>query len=245
MAYVLVQQATTLGGGLTTMEATFASLQTAGNFNAGLLAASSNTSVVTVVSVADTELNHVGSGTTYAVPSPSLINDGQGGIGAVAYAENIAAAAAGTNVVTCTLSAPNDGGSYDQWTIVEFSGVATSGSLDTSNGVSYSNPGTRIPYSLTLTTGTASDLVLAAAIGDFGAFTVGTVSGTTANLISNAEGQGSLSEYGTSGSPGSVVVTIANTDDAYIFVAAAFSNTPSATFVPLAPNSPLFFGSPF
>ena len=188
MAYVLVQQATTLGGGLTTMAATFASLQTAGNFNAGLLAAASNTSTVTVVSVADTKLNHEGgSGTTYAVPSPSLITDGNGGIGAVAYAENIAAAAAGTNVVTCTLSAPNDGGSYDQWTIVEFSGVATSGSLDTSNGVSYSNPGTRIPYSLTLTTGTASDLVLAAAIGDYGAFTVGTVSGTTANLISNAE----------------------------------------------------------
>jgi hypothetical protein len=215
MSYVLKQSVTTLNGGAT-QTATYASAQTAGNFNAALVNFFTNTSLTpTITSVKDSKNNGVSA--TYQVQAGASTNDGQGSRAAVYSAGNIVAAGAGTNIVTCVSQADTTFGNF---TISEFSGVATCS--DPSDGAksAFQNIGATTLPTTTIPTSTVSDLVLSTCTGDNGQTAAGTVSGVTATSFA-LNGNPIVQQWGV-GKSTSVVVNAHSTDDAWIIAAAAF-----------------------
>ena len=146
---------------------------------------------------------------TYTAPAGSNLggsttlptNVGQGVL-AIAYAYNIVSAA--TNPVTAVLSNDNCGSDYSYLSISEFSGVlATSDPYDTS-GNNFSN--SNVIPSLTLTAGAAGDLVIVSATEPTP--DCPNISGVLATQLTPGldSPAGVSSQYGTSGSAGSVPI---------------------------------------
>lgn len=204
------------------MTATFASAMTAGNLIVAVVAFFGGASVPTIVQIVDTKLN--GSGGKYIAPAngSATLGSGDNVIAAVFYAFNIAAATAGTNVVT--LTGTNVAG-FAQLTICEFSstgGLFTTDPLDIANNSTQVFGGASATATVTLTTTAASRLCVGVGIGDNGLTAVGTIAGSAANLLSNAGGNGCTSEYGTSAAGTSVACTLQPNDDGWAMAFAAF-----------------------
>jgi hypothetical protein len=232
VSFALVQHAVTVGSSTAIITATYANAQTAGNLNECHWYEFSNTSSVALVSVVDTELNGVAG--TYTATAG--FTDGAGDIAGIAFAANIAAAGAGVNTVTMTLSAAADGGgTYDRFCICEWSGAATVSPLDGNTTTSSS------PNNYTLTTGGANDLIVALCVGNDNQPTLGTIAGVTATAIDGGGGTLVLSQFGVGGAAGSQTITFSG-PAAGLAIAAAFKPAAGGPFVP---NDPIFYSMNF
>lgn len=210
------------------MTATFASAMTAGNLIVAVVAFFGGASAPTITQIVDSKGN--GSGGLYILPAngSATLSGTDNILAAVFYAFNIAAATAGSNVVT--LTGTNVAG-FAQLTICEFSstgGPFATDPLDIANNSKQSFGGTVQAPTVTLTTTGASRLCVGVATGDVGQTAVGTIAGSAANLLSNTGGNGCVSEYGTSSSGTSVVCTTQPNDDGWTLAFAAFKQPGAA-----------------
>lgn len=172
---------------------------------------------------------------TYRAPSGSNLggsttlptNVGQGTL-TIAYAYNIAAAGANVNTVSAVLSNDNCGSDYSYLSISEFSGVATVSDPYDTSGNSFSN--SNVVPSLTLTTSAAGDLVIVSATEPTP--DCPDISGTLGSQLTPGidSPAGVSSQYGTSGSAGSVAVGGGTwtTQDGWAMVALALKAPGSA-----------------
>lgn len=177
-AFVQTANSGTPSGSTTSKTATFASAQSAGNLNVVVISFgnASATSISNVISsVTDSK------GNTYAAANAFLSCQsvtGSDALGQIIYcAPGIAAATAGSNVVTVNLSLARD---FFTVVLLEYSGLATSSPVDVTAGTKADSPSaaTASTGSLT-TTATGEALVSAFAFFDGPATTTNLTAGFT------------------------------------------------------------------
>jgi uncharacterized protein YciI len=203
----------------TTVPVTFVSAQAAGDLN--IVVVGWNDVTQTVKSVVDSK------GNTYSLAVGPTLNTSGGVTQSIYYAKNIAAAAAGSNIVTVTFSAA---ATYPDVRIVEYSGVNT---LDVSAGTTGSSA---TSSSGAATTTVANELV-------FGANTVVTLttaagSGFTSRLISAPDGDIAEDKIVTAASSNTATATIGS--GAWVMQMATFyagSSGPAPTVTSVSPNN--------
>jgi hypothetical protein len=179
MSILLVQSVTVTGNGSTSHALTFAGAQTAGNCNVmvsmAYRAAGVGGAGPVVTNVVDSKGNGHASGPSYEIPTNGAGEDTTVGAGwGAAYAWNIAAAGAGTNVVTVTTSVTDDGQNYNQYTACEFSGVgASSDPIVGANSAQNDSGSTTTPTVVISATAPSGSLAVTVSAGDAERFRAG------------------------------------------------------------------------
>lgn len=230
MAIVLVQSASsTTTTGNTTMAATFASPITAGNWLGAVAVVFGGSGTPSFTQVADSKGNGVSG--KYVLPASGSIISTPNATGcAIYYAENVVAAAAGADTVTLT---GTNISAFCLFTVCEFSGIATSGSIDVANGASQNDGGASTTPTVNLVTTTANDLFIGGCIGDNGQTVAGTVGGVAATLLSNGGGNGDITQYLISAlAAGTRAFASGNADDGWTIIGAAFKPAGAAPAIP-------------
>lgn len=199
-----------------TLAASFSSAQTAGNLNVVFVAWSDATTTVT--SVSDSKGNSYQLAASHASSSLGMTQS-------IYYASNIAAASAGANTVTVTLSGST---SYPDLRIAEYSGVST---LDKTS----SGEGTSTTANSGNATTTVANELLVGSNYTFGN-TNGPGSGYTSRVITN---NGDILEDGVVSSTGTYSATASVTAANWIMQLVTFSGggAPPPVSVTVAPTS--------
>jgi hypothetical protein len=204
---------------MTTVTATFAAAQTAGNLN--VIAVGWNDTTASVTSVTDA------AGNTYAraigpTTSPGPLSQ------SIYYAKNIKAAAAGTNVVTVTFS---PAAAWVDLRILEYSGMDSNNPLDGSVGASGTS-GTADSGALTTTN--ANDLLFGANMTTI--TTLGPGTGFVSRIITVPDSD--LAEDRMVSTTGTYHATASvSTGGAWVMQLVAFRGGPADTQPPSAPPS--------